>query len=163
MLQAYVNNPTLQKQRAALRAADEQVPIAKSAARPNLDADAEVGYARNDISGRQINTQPRGVGLTLTQPLYKGGRIQSGITSAETTVLAQRAQLQGGEQTLFLNVVQAYLDVARDQAVLRLSRENEKVLLKEKQAATDRFQIGNATRTDVTQAESRYAGARRSH
>jgi outer membrane protein/adhesin transport system outer membrane protein len=159
MVQAYGTNPTLQKQRNALRAIDEQVPLAKSAARPSVDADASLGQAWTDVAGTGRHTTPRGLGVSVTQPIYKGGSIEAGITSAEKTVMQQRALLQSGEQALFLSVAQAYFDVARDQAVLRLNKKNEQVLGKEQQAAGDRLKVGEATRTDISQADSRLSGA----
>jgi TolC family type I secretion outer membrane protein len=159
MVKAYTGNPSLQKQRNALRAFDEQVPLAKAAARPSLDADAEVGQAYNSIGGREIDSTPRGVGVTLSQPIYKGGSIEAGISSAERSVLQQRTLLKGAEQELFLAVAQVYFDVARDQTVLSLNKKNEQALGKERQAATDRLNVGDATKTDTSQAESRYAGA----
>jgi TolC family type I secretion outer membrane protein len=159
MMQAYVGNPSLQKQRNALRAFDEQVPLAKAAARPSVDADAGVSRAYNSIAGRETGTTPRGVGVTFSQPVYKGGSIQAGISSAERNVLQQRTLLQGAEQELFLAVAQVYFDVARDQTVLRLNKKNEQALAKERQAANDRLNVGDATKTDTSQAESRYAGA----
>ncbi|HVY13074.1 MAG TPA: TolC family protein, partial [Alphaproteobacteria bacterium] len=124
MVQAYNGNPTLQKQRAISRAADEQISVAQGAARPSVDADAEAGVAYNNIAGRQGTTKPHGVGVTVTQPIYKGGAIQATISAAEKNALAERAKLQNAEQAMFLSVAQAFFDVARDQAVLRLSRKN---------------------------------------
>src|SRR5262249_593872 len=43
--------------------------------------------------------------------------------------------------------------------VLRLNKKNEQALEKERQAANDRLNVGDATKTDTSQAQSRYAGA----
>ncbi len=159
MTRAYVNNPTLQKQRDALRAVDESVPIAKSAARPTFSGTADINHAYSETAGTDTTYQPRGYGVSASQPVYQGGQIEAGISSAERTVLAQRALLRHAEQDLFLSVAQAYVDVARDQAVLRLNRKNEQVLARERQAARDRLKVGEATKTDTSQADSRHAGA----
>ncbi len=159
MVQAYSFNPALLKQRAALRAVDEQVAVAKSGQRPSVDADASVGAAYSRTPVREGSFVPHGVGVSLTQPIYKGGSIEAGITAAEKNVLAQRANLQSAEQGLFLSVAQAYLDVARDQAVLRLTKKNEQALSKERQAAADRLNVGDATKTDTSQSEARLSGA----
>ena len=47
------------------------------------------------------------------------------------------------------------MDVLRDQAVLELSMANEKRLRQQAQAARDRFDVGEVTKTDVAQAEAR--------
>lgn len=159
LVKAYQTNPTLQQAQAKLRAVDEGVPLAKSGARPSLDFNASVGHDTAVTGGAQTNFSPRSLGLAVTQPIYKGGRIDAGISSAEKAVLAERANLLDAEQALFLSVAQSYFDVWRDQSLVKLNRKNEEVLLQELKAAKDRFAVGEATRTDVSQAESRYSGA----
>ncbi|MBY0428127.1 MAG: TolC family protein, partial [Alphaproteobacteria bacterium] len=159
MVRAYQTNPTLQSAQAKLRAVDESVPLAKSAARPSLDFNTRIGESTFNQNSFQRDTTPRGVGFSVTQPIYKGGRIDSDISSAEKKVLAERANLIDAEQSLFLNVATSYFDVWRDQATVKINRKNEEVLRQELQAARDRFKVGEATRTDVAQADSRYSGA----
>jgi TolC family type I secretion outer membrane protein len=60
---------------------------------------------------------------------------------------------------VLFNAAQAYLDVYRDQAVLELRIQNEQRLARQLEAARDRFQVGEVTRTDVFQAEARLAEA----
>ena len=159
MMRAYQTNPTLQAAQAKLRSVDETVPLAKSGARPSLDFNSQIGQSTIDRSGIQRDTTPRSLGFSITQPIYKGGRIDADISSAEKRVLAERASLLDAEQSLFLSVATVYFDVWRDQATVKINRKNEEVLRQELQAARDRFKVGEATRTDVAQADSRYAGA----
>ena len=51
------------------------------------------------------------------------------------------------------------MDVWRDQAVLKLNEGNEEVLKRQLEATQDRFDVGELTRTDVAQSESRLARA----
>ena len=60
---------------------------------------------------------------------------------------------------MLLNAATAYMDVWRDQAVVRLNLNNEQVLARELEATRDRFDVGELTRTDIAQAESRLARA----
>jgi outer membrane protein/adhesin transport system outer membrane protein len=159
MIRAYDNNPSLKSARAKLRAVDEQVPLAKSGARPSADFSADIGTQTTDFNGTSAEITPRQIGVTVSQPIYKGGRIDSSIDSAEKAVLAERANLVNAEQTLFLSVAQVYYDLVRDQAVMRLTKQTEGVLGKELQAARDRLKVGEATKTDMSQAASRLAGA----
>ena len=50
--------------------------------------------------------------------------------------------------------------IVRDQAVLELNKNNERVLQRQLEATKDRFGVGEVTRTDVSQAESRFSRAR---
>ena len=56
---------------------------------------------------------------------------------------------------MFANVVATYMDVIRDSAIVQLNRSNVGVLSVNLDATSDRFEIGDLTRTDVAQSESR--------
>jgi outer membrane protein/adhesin transport system outer membrane protein len=156
----YTSNPTLQAARAELRATDELVPQALSGWRPTASINGEVGeeWEDSNISGDETRT-PRSANLNITQPIYRGGRTVASTNQAESLVLAQREFLLGIEQDVLLQGVTAYMDVLRDEAVLQLNINNEQVLQRQLEAAQDRFTVGEITRTDVAQAESRLAGA----
>jgi outer membrane protein len=72
-------------------------------------------------------------------------------------VLSQRAQTVATEETVLFAVAQSYLDVVRDQATVDLNINNEQVLRRQLEATNDQFRVGEVTRTDVAQAESRVA------
>ncbi|MBL4613907.1 MAG: TolC family outer membrane protein [Magnetovibrio sp.] len=162
LAKAYASNPTLQSARATLRATDEGVSQAISGWRPSLSATATSGLKQNETSadpGNKIDTKPKTLTLSVSQSLYAGGQTIAEIGSAENTVRAQRARLLSTEQTVLLNAAKAYLNVQRDQAVVKLNAQNEVVLSSQLEATQDRFNVGEITRTDVHQAQSRLAGA----
>jgi outer membrane protein len=105
------------------------------------------------------NVTPQTLDVNITQPLYRGGRTVAQTAEAEKTVEAERARLFVTEQQIFYNVIQAYLDVVRDQATLELSINNEQLLRKQLESTSEQFRVGTLTRTDVAQAESQLAGA----
>lgn len=160
---AYNTNPTLQARRARLRATDEGVPQALANWRPTVRMAGDVGrgkYESNQSSvGREGNRTPFTTSLTVSQPLYRGGRTVAQTQQAEAVVLAERALLQATEQSILLNAATAYLNVVRDEAVLRLNINNEQVLRRQMEAAGERFRVGEITRTDVSQAEARLSRA----
>lgn len=163
---AYAANPTLQAARARLRATDENVPQALANWRPQVTTGANIGVADGESrTGRagtanDVSRTPRGANLTVSQPLYRGGRTVAGTNRAENQVLAERARLLATEQDVMRAGVNAYVNVLRDGAILRLTQNNERVLARQLQAARDRFRVGEITRTDVAQAEAALAGAR---
>lgn len=160
--QAYESNPALAAQRAKLRATDEDVAQALSNWRPTVTVNGNVAKNYNDsFSGdnRRQNRSPRSVDLTVTQSLYRGGRTLAETAKTKNLVFAERAELLSVEQTVLFDGATAYMDVLRDQAVLQLNINNETVLRRQLQAAQDRFQVGEITRTDVAQSESRLARA----
>ena len=163
---AFQTNPALEAQRADLGVAREQLTQARGAKAPTVELSGSAGYESLDT------TQPTAFGLgdrpissaqlQASLPLYTGGRLDAGIGQAEAGVLAADAQFDGVAQDLVLNVVTAYVDVIRDRETIRI-RANSVALLEEQlRAATDRFEVGFATRTDVKQAEARVQGARAS-
>lgn len=166
MVRAYQINPTLKAQRASLRATDEQISQAIANWRPNLSVSADAGRAtsntklNNSRSWTNSARNPAGVGITLSQNLFRGGRNFHLYRKAKYTISAARARLDSVEQSTLLNTVTAYMNVVRDQAVLRLNINNETVLRRQLQATRDRFSVGEVTRTDVSQAEARLARAR---
>jgi len=161
---AYRSNPQILAERSNLRATDEGVPQALSGWRPTVTATISAGpqliethspFALAPKTGAIAQVQD----LNVTQPLFNGGRTVAQTAQAEKNVEAERARLIATEQTVFLSVVQAYLDVVRDQATLELSINNEQVLRRQLDATSDQFRVGSVTRTDVAQAEARLAGA----
>lgn len=105
---------------------------------------------------------PASATATLTQPIFRGGRTVASVRRAENQVLAQRARLYGTEQQVMSDTTNAYVSVIRFQEEVRLNINNEQVLAQQLRATNERFRVGEITRTDVAQAESRLAGARAS-
>ena len=164
LVYAYQNNPALQAERARLRALDEEVPAALAGWQPRVEIAADVGasFSRTDGSVPNAGSHtvvPFGAGLTATAPVYQGGRVSAQIDSAENRVNAGRAQLQAVEQSIMLDTVTAYMDVLRFLSEIELSRSSERVVRRQLQAAIDRLEVGEVTRTDVAQAEARLAQA----
>jgi len=159
---AYKFNPRLDAERARLRATDEEVPRAKSGYRPSITGSADVSYQRTETKpsvGGAVETHPKGYGVTATQPIFSGLRTLNSVRAAEATVRAGREGLRIVEQSVLLEAVTAYMDVVRDQAIVRLRENNVNVLTRELRATQDRFSVGEVTRTDVAQAEARRAAS----
>ncbi len=161
MVRAYQSNPTITGQRAAQRATDENVPIARSSGLPSLQSTGQIIDNIVVANNNFLNPERVGTGqVQLSVPLYQGGAVKNAVRAAETRVDAGRAQLRGVEANLFTNVVAAYMNVIRDEAIVNLNTRNVNVLDTNLRASRDRFQVGDLTRTDVAQSEARLAQAR---
>lgn len=159
--EAYKSNPDLQAQRAYLRAVDENVAIAKSGYRPSINL---VGsYADTKSNNNKVNTdngsKAEYMGAEVTQPLFNGFSTVNSVKAADSNVRAAQYDLANYEQSVFLSASEAYLNVVRDTAILDLQRSNEKLLKKQLDETTERFNVGELTRTDVAQANSSYSQA----
>ncbi|MDQ0463882.1 outer membrane protein [Caulobacter ginsengisoli] len=168
---AYQTNPTLQEQRANLRALDENVVQAKTGIRPTASLSADVARQQtvfgsltqtSIFSPTKIRSQEgssSGATISFTQPLYTGGRVSSAIDAAQADILAGRESLRGVEAGVLFSVIQAYVDVRRDQERLKISQDNVAVLQRQLDESQARFDVGEITRTDVAQAQARLAAA----
>lgn len=159
--QAYLTNPTLEAARATLRATDENVPIQRASGLPSADTSGTLTeFLKQNQASFIAPERSLSATLNLAVPIYSGGAVRNGVRAAETRVEAGRADLRGTESALFSQVVAAYMDVIANEALVGLSRNNVEVLTVNLEATSDRFQIGDLTRTDVAQSESRLALAR---
>jgi len=168
LVQAYQNNPQLNSQRAIVRQTDENVPQALSGYRPRVTATANVGSSFQSsttkgvgaISTTEGTITPHGVGITATQTLFNGFQTANRTRQAEAQVSAARATLAIIEQNTLLTAATDYMNLLRDAAILDLQRRNVEVLQEQLRQTRDRFNVGEVTKTDVAQAESRLAAGR---
>jgi len=162
---AYKTNPTLNAERANVRSIDEQTSQARSNFRPTVTGTLETGYRKTNPNGKGGSTStggthhPEGYRVTINQSLFRGFRTINAMHEAEANILSARSNLRAVEQRVLLSGVTAYMDVVRDQAIVRLREGNVRVLSKQLNATKDRFEVGEVTKTDVAQAEARRSGA----
>jgi TolC family type I secretion outer membrane protein len=160
LISAYLTNPQLEAQRAALRSTDELVPQALSGWRPTLQADGSVTYNDSDRTGNQQDQfTSLSSALALDQELYSGGETVANTRRAERLVHVERARLVVVEQDVLLQAVTVYTDLLAARAVLDFATQNESRLRRQLQATNDRFEVGEVTRTDVAQADARLSGS----
>ncbi len=179
---AYRYNPRIDAERARLRATDEGVSQAMGGYRPNIGATADTAIVdqRARTRDEDVGTgtfipgvgtfggsgaragdtiYPRGYSISVQQNLFDGFQTTNRVSEAEANVRAGREILRDIERNVLLEAATAYMDVVRDQAIVRLQENNVSVLSRELQATQDRFSVGEVTRTDVAQARARRAGA----
>lgn len=165
---AYETNPQLAAQQASLRATDENVAIANGGWRPTISAGGTYAFQQyffNPVvvpgvgTFSSISGHPLQGAITVTQPILRGGRTYAQIGRAKAQVRAARATLIAAEQTVLLSAATAYMDVVRDNQVLKLRQHNVEVLQKQADATQAQFNAGSLTRTDVAQSQARLAAA----
>ena len=169
LIKAYLTNPDINTQRAAVRVADENVPKANAGYLPTVEATGNIGIERAQTSlfGAQGSAagstttfvKPRGYSVTANETVFNGSRTLNSIRQAESQVLGAREQLRNTEQNTLLSGVTAYMDVLEDTAILDLDRNNVDVLKEQLRETRDRFTVGEVTRTDVAQAEASLSSA----
>lgn len=167
MAHAYEHSGLLEQNRALLRAADESVAQTYAQLRPILNWFGSVTHTFGSSAsfasggfGRTIDTTTADIGISLQILLFDNGQSRNLIEAAKQTVLSTRQTLILVEQSVLLDAVQAFMGVVRDTQIVELRQNNLRLVERELQAAQDRFEVGEVTRTDVAQAEASLAGGR---
>lgn len=158
--QAYRDNPTLNAERARVRSVDENVPQAKSGYRPTVSATADIGREWTDTPAGSNARTPRGYGISIEQPLFRGFRTKNSISRAEAQVLSARQSLADVEQNVLLDAVTAYMDVLNTRAIVSLRQRDVAALREQVEGTQARFEAGEATRTDIAQGQARLSLSR---
>lgn len=158
LTRAYENNSELNARRAALRATNESVPLAKSGMRPRVTSTLSLSSfsdSSNSVSGISTAT----FGIEINQAIFDGFQTRNNVQSAEAQVRAERENLRNTEQNILFDAAQVYMDVLQNRQIERLRAQNLEFLREQLRAARARFEVGEGTRTDVAQAEASLSAA----
>ncbi len=160
LVKAYQTSPLLAANRAALRGLDESVPQAQSAQKPHvgIGAQATTQTSVEDIVDDQLNNTQATLNASLL--VYDHGATKAAVQAATNRIAAGRADLKNVEQQVLFDAVQAYVDVRRNMEFVRLAKSDVDRLNETLQATQNRFDVGEVTRTDVSQSQSRLAASR---
>ncbi|MDB6176042.1 TolC family outer membrane protein [Paracoccus sp. Z330] len=159
LVAAYRNSALIEQNRAVLRAADEDVATALAALRPVVEWVASHTPRRQE-GVTTIRTTSLGVYAEMT--LYDWGRSALAIDGAKEQVLATRQALVGVEQDVLLTAAQAFFGVREATEQVALQQNSVNLVSQERQAARDRFEVGEITVTDVALADAELAAGRAS-
>lgn len=157
LLLVHSQNPTILAAREQLGETLELKAQARSGWLPTISAEASL-FA-TDISSSNFSN---GTGATtkdylvsLNQPIWRGGRTFAENARAKALINAGHALLSRIEQDVFFNAVRAYTDVIQERRIFTLREENVKILEEDLKAAKERKKLGEITKTDVDQANTR--------
>ena len=156
---AYRSNPALEGQRAQLRALDEQIVQAGSPYRLNAGINMSLQYRSQDqrnLLDRFDTQRARNMGATLTvsQILLNGGRTAAQVSAAEASVLAGRERLREVENAILFEVVDSYVSVRRDQALVAIQQRSLESYGRQLKQAIARERGGDLTRIEIAQARA---------
>lgn len=155
-------DPRMAQASAEIDAAKASRELALSSDRFTLGFAADVGRSelRTDGFFPQSGLRtPNSMTLQASQPLYNGGRTAALDEAARLQVEAalERRRDVGGK--LVLATLTTYLDAKRDRETLQLSQATHATLQQARSDVGKRFAAGEATRTDLAQADARVAEA----
>ncbi|MBY8975832.1 TolC family outer membrane protein [Rhodobacteraceae bacterium NNCM2] len=154
LVEAYRSSPEMQSQRSRVNISGERAVQARAGGRVSVTGTAGI---ESQVSNNDDYNMPFAFNLEIVQPLYTGGTVENQTIAAERRITVAEADMKSLEQDVLLSAAVAYLDIRRDEELVRVSRNSVRVLQEELAAARERFEVGEITRTDVEQAQARLA------
>jgi outer membrane protein len=97
--------------------------------------------------------------LTLSQPLFTGGRALGGYKEATALMQAGEQDVEQSRESLLLNVAAAFYGVLKAHKQVELFEAEWNRLQEHRRSAEARVRVGDATRTVLLRAEAELAGA----
>jgi outer membrane protein len=147
--EAYVSNPILAEARARQEALAEAPEQARAGGRITVTLDGGADYGAGDTASTT---------LTAAYPLWTGGRVTAAVRAADAEVVAGRERLRAREMEVLESVVAAYAEVLFAQEAEQVAQIGMERLDRQIEEAQLRFELGQATRTDVAQLRAQRAG-----
>ncbi|NLI15568.1 MAG: TolC family protein [candidate division Zixibacteria bacterium] len=165
------NNESYQKVVYEEERANQKVIEAQASALPQFDA--SLTYLRNwELSSTVIsfNGQPQVLkigtnnnytaGLTITQPIYVGGKVFTAMSIARQYRKFARQQRRMAEQELKLGVIKAYYGAVMADELLKVAVESESLATMSQNVVEKMFSQGLVSDYEVLRAKVRVANAK---
>ena len=159
---AYNNSDELLIQRMSIRESDEAVAQSVAAKRPTFSAvqNLSSAYAYSGTCGGFCSSSSVSTSLSAAMSVLDGGKKDLGVSIKKVQLFAERVTLKEREQDVLLSAVKAFMNLRRSLEFVALEQNSVKLLKRQVQAARDRFEVGEITRTDISFAESRLEAAK---
>ena len=158
-------HPAVAASRAAQRSSAWEIMQARSRLLPTVDLRGNAGPNRIDQPegfAPDVNNEwrlQREIALTVRQILYDGGERINDVYRSAARADAFSLRVADQSEKLGLDAVEAYIDVRRQRAILKLARQNRQRLSGIFKLVQDLTSGGGAPKGDLDQARERLAGA----
>jgi|GEM_PF-2052926 len=158
LIHLYRTSLELKAQRAGLEAAMQELPLVQSSYRPSVDLQGTYNRTNNNYQGTTGRSQSETAGASaeLTQKVIEPKYAPS-VRKVRHTIASEEFSLMDAEQSIFLSAIEAYMNLYRDLQVLEVQRANTAFMEKNLEFIQARYDIGDATLTDLSQVKSRLA------
>lgn len=164
---ALENDPQLQAAKEQLNAARESKSLARSQLLPTLGLGGTYDAVRSDlktVNGMSSDADPesyreRGLGLNLTQPIYRRDRLVQ-LEQADSTIAQAEAEFASAEIDLMVRSTTAYFDILSAADDLLVAQSEREATGRQLEQAQQRFDVGLIAITDVHEAKAAFDAAR---
>lgn len=159
---ALQHDPRFAGSTARIEAAKYGAAVADAGDRFTLGVSADVGRSdlRTDAPFPQSGYRtPNSLAIAASQPLYNGGRSAAERNAAAFTLDAANEHRREVGGKIILAALTATLDLKRDRETVKLAEASRSTLDTARGDVDKRYQAGEATKTDLAQADARRAEA----
>ncbi|MEO8297214.1 MAG: TolC family outer membrane protein [Burkholderiales bacterium] len=158
--QALSTNPEVTARLNALRAAVDEVDVARGAYYPRVDLNAEASRTRDRLTNRSpaeqtMNTS--GVALSATQLLWDGLGTVNQVQRFDHARLTRYFEFLDASDQTALEATRAYVDVVRERELVRLAEDNYVQHRQVVDQIQSRVNAGVGRGVDLEQANARLA------
>ena len=119
---------------------------------PTITLTGNIGAKFQENSTARNDFNPRSLSLTLTQNLYDGNRNEYTILQAKDLLTQSQYNFENLKQGIFLQSVNAYLDLVRLRQILEITKENVSLSENYLNFTKNDLELGNATENELNQA-----------
>lgn len=157
----YETNPDLKASREKLKVTDEQMMQSIARWLPDVTLSKQKRFIKQGSTASSATTEREGISgaLNVTQNLFRGGSDVATVKMAKAIIAQERALLLKKEQEILISAVDIYMKMLQAEEEYKISEEqleDSKVLV---EFANRRFEGGEGTKTDVSQAKASLAEA----
>lgn len=154
----------VKKAESAMKAAQDDYRSAEALLFPEISLAASGGttksptsYIPGSVTSANNHSESYSAQLQLAQPLYKGGAVTSGLSSAKLKKDQASQNLFSAKQNYVYSVIDSFYLGAQSQLTLDLAKENRNVLKSYAKITTQYANIGRSKNIDRLQAEANYS------
>jgi len=160
---AYENNYDYQNAKIDMENTDLKVREGYKSAGPKLEYNGGYSVAPDDnkfrlrngtVTNQRLNHQ-----LGITQPIYNGGIIYTGISVAKKSQELMSYRLAKSKSDLKLGVIQAYLNVLAEQQALDVYKSSLKEVKEAYDLAERKYQLDVISKSDYLPLKTKYISA----
>lgn len=157
---AYQHSPAIRAARQQLRSVQELYPQALANYQPDINATAGItneGLDNSNFAGADGATT-KDVGVTLDQPIWRGGRSRAQKNESKARIDAQKASLAATEQRMMAEAMASAVATEAATRTLAVQNSTEGLYQRLLGDTVKRQEGGEATQTDRALAQSRLSG-----
>lgn len=161
--QGLLTNPDIKEVIAGYEAQRALVDQAQADYLPTLDLSVQAGYQRTEKERFGITSDEdltaKQASLRLRQLIFDGFGVSANIDRASHEAEAERYRLKYFSENFALQLTEVYLNVLREQALVKLAQANLDTHLKYQQDIIKKTRSGLSSTADVSQINGRVARA----